>query len=137
MEQVFPKVRTMSNMDLKEWSDYNGTAGVGPSLTVQSQKEEADINNIVKSFGVTGKLPVGVRIPTYGDFEGVSDYREAVEAMKLAEESFMAMPSDLRKRLDHDPQKFIEWCIDPANLEEARKYGLAPIPPVTETPKES
>lgn len=121
----FPKVRTTFNFDPKAWSDANGLECTDPTRTIQSQAEEANINTIVRNFGVTGTLPVGVRVPTYGDFDGASDYREAVNAIKSAEESFLAVPASLRKQLDHDPGKFVEWCADPSNLEEMRKLGLA------------
>lgn len=122
----FPKCRSMSNMDLKAWSALHSVSEFDPSLTVQEQKEEADINNIVKAFGVTGRLPQGVRVPTYGDFTGADDYQSALEAIIEAEKAFSAMPSELRNRLDNDPQKFLEFCENSENLEELRKYGLAP-----------
>lgn len=124
-----PKVRSSLNVDRKSWSDAHGLACEDPSRTVQSQKDEADINNIVKAFGVTGRLPENVRIPTYGDFDGISDYREAIEAVRAAEISFLAMPSELRERLGHSPQAFLEYCADPANRDEMRKLGLAVAPP--------
>lgn len=123
---VFPKVRTTYNFDAKAWSEVNGLACRDPSLTVQSQKDEADINTIVRNFGVTGQLPVGARVPTYGDFDQISDFKEAVAAVRAAEDSFLMLPSELRARLDHDPQKFLEFAVDPSNLEEMRKLGLAP-----------
>lgn len=133
-DNVFPKVRTTYNFNAKAWSNANGLACLDPSRTVQSQKDEADINVIVRNFGVTGKLPTGVRVPSYGDFSGVSDYREAIHAVREAEQAFLAMPSSLRNQLDNDPQRFLEWCADRGNLEEMRKLGLAPPAPVSDTP---
>lgn len=118
-------VRAYNHYDAKAASDASGISGFGPGKTIQSQKEEADINTIVRNFGVTGKLPTGVRIPTYGDFMGVDDYATAIQAVRDAEASFLAMPSELRTRLDNDPQKFVEWCADARNLDEMRKLGLA------------
>lgn len=126
MSKKFPKNRAPGNFDAKAWSRQFGLVCPEPTRTIQSQKDEADINTIVRNFGVTGKVPVSTRIPTYGDFDGVSDYREAIEAIRAAESSFLAMPADLRKRLDNDPQKFVEWCADSNNLAEMRKLGLAP-----------
>lgn len=120
-----PTVRGFGNYDKAAISDATGLRCEDPSLAVQSQKDEADINTIVRNFGVTGKLPEGVRIPEYGDFNGVDDYRSAIEAVRAAEDNFMKIPSDLRARLGHDPAKFVEYCADPANLEEMRKIGLA------------
>lgn len=96
-----------------------------PSRTQQSQAEDTDINVIVKRFGITGQLPTGVRVPQFGDFIGVSDFREAMDAIVLAERSFAAMPSDVRLRFANDPQLFLEFCSDEANLPEMRRLGLA------------
>lgn len=95
------------------------------SLTVQSQKDEADINTIVRRFGVTGLVPNSVRVPTFGDFTGVSDYRTALDSIKKANDSFMLMDAEVRKRFDHDPQKFVAFCSDSKNLDEMRAMGLA------------
>lgn len=131
----FPTVRTTWNYSAKAMSIATGLKCEDPSLAVQSQKEEADINTIVRNFGVTGQLPVGVRIPQYGDFDGIDDYRTALEAVRAAEESFMRLPADLRARLDHSPQAFLEYAANPANLEEMRKLGLAvPASPPVENP---
>lgn len=129
---MFPRVKTVSNINRKAWSDAHGLRCLDPSRTIQSQKDEADINVIVRNFGVTGKLPSAVRIPEYGDFDGISDYREAIEAIRLADEAFLAMPSELRLRLGNDPARFVEWCADSSNLEEMRKLGLAVAAPAPE-----
>lgn len=126
----FPRVRFLGGFDRAKWSAAHVLKCLDPSLTVQSQKEEADINTIVRNFGVTGQLPQGVRVPEYGDFDAVDDFRSAIEAIRAAEASFLAMPSELRARLDHDPARFVEWCADVGNLEEMRKLGLAVPAPV-------
>lgn len=130
------KARTFWNYDPVEVSNATGLECRDPSLAVQSQKDEADINTIVRNFGVTGQLPVGVRTPIYDDFDEVIDYRTAIERAREAEASFLAMPSELRARLDHDPQKFLEYCADPANLEEMRSLGLA-VPVAKDAPEAS
>lgn len=121
-----PRVVNFLKLNLAEWSDAHGLACEDVSLAVQSQKEEADINTIVRNFGVTGQLPQGVRVPSYGDFDGVDDYRTAIDAVRAAEASFLAMPSALREKLGHDPARLVDYCADPANLEEMRSLGLAP-----------
>lgn len=100
----------------------------------QSGKDEADINNILKQFKVTGLVPQGVRMPEYGDFEGISDFRSAMDAINAAQASFMALPSDVRTRFGNDPQVFLEFCADENNFDELRKLGLAV--PKAEPPKE-
>lgn len=126
--------RTVETMDRAANSRDTGLECLDPSLAVQSQKEEADINTIVRNFGVTGVLPQNVRPPQYGDFTGVDDYRSAIEVARAAEEAFMKLPSDFRARLDNDPQQFLEFCGDARNLEEMRKLGLAVPAVAAETP---
>lgn len=122
------------SFDRAAWSEVHGLVCPEPSRTIQSQEEDANINNIVRNFGLTGKLPVVSRLPEYGDFDGISDYREAIEAVRQAERDFMALPSALRDKLKNDPQRFLEFCEDPANLDELRKYGLAIPKPDDPTP---
>ena len=127
-------IRTEGNYDFEQVSNDTGLLCLDPSLAVQSQKDEADINTIVRNFGVTGRIPEGVRVPSYGDFDLANDYRTCLEAIREAEASFMAMPADVRTRFDNDPQLFLEFCADSNNLAEMRKLGLAvpaPIDPVS------
>lgn len=110
-----------------------------PSLAVQSQKDEADINVIVKNFGVTGSVNAPIVLPSYGDFDGVDDYRTALEAVKAAQESFLAVPAHIRDRFHNDPQAFLEFVENPKNLPELRSLGLAnPEPaPAPATPAQT
>lgn len=104
-------------------------------MAIQSAKEECDINTLVKRFGITGQIPVGVRVPTYGDFTAAVDFRSAQDALIAARESFMAMPWDVRQRFGNDPHEFVKFCSDEANLPEMRKMGLAiPEKVVVESP---
>lgn len=105
------------------------------SKTRQADAKEADINTIVRNFGVTGALPQGVRVPSFQDFDEIYDYRSAIEAVRAAETSFMQMPAQVRARFQNDPQEFVEFCSDPANLPELRELGLAvPLPGEPESP---
>lgn len=96
----------------------------GPSLTIQSMTEDADINVMMKRYGVTGKFPENTRIPQYGDYSGITDFRTALEAIANAQEDFMRYPADFRARFDNDPQRFLEFTADPANRPEMAKLGL-------------
>lgn len=118
--------------DRSEVSIDTGLLCSDPSRAIQSQKAEADINNIVKAFGVTGRLPESVRLPSFGDFTGVSDYREAIEAVRAAEASFLTIPSEIRREFENSPQLFMEFCSNPSNLPKLREWGLAPTPPAAD-----
>lgn len=124
--------------DTDEVSLETGLFCEDDSLAVQSEAEDCDINVIVARFGLTGQLPQGVRIPSYGDFVGVSDYQSALHAIMEADASFYEMPAEVRSRFNNDPAAFVEFCSDAANLEEMRKLGLAvpeePVIPASPEP---
>lgn len=139
MKQTF--VRSEFNYDMREAGKASAFVKKGKSRVQQHMKDEADINTIVRRFGVTGQLPVNVKVPSYETFDDVFDFRSAMDAVVEAERSFAAMPWDVRKRFANDPQQFVEFCSDERNLPEMRKLGLA-VPEVVldtasvEKPKE-
>lgn len=132
-----PFLRTAYNYDMNKAGDESALSCKDPTLTQQSFAEEVDINTIVRRFGLTGELPQNVRMPQYGDYTEVMDYHQAMTAIRMADESFYSMPADVRARFDNNPGKFVDFCLDEKNLEEARKLGLA-IPkeaePLAKTP---
>ena len=72
------------------------------SLTRQEFKDECDLDLMLKRFKRT---PEG---------------RAA-----LANASFMALPAIVRRRFDNDSAQFLDFILNPANIEEARSLGLA------------
>lgn len=105
----------------------------GDSRTVQSHREECDINTIVRRFGVTGMVPQTAAMPSYQTFDDVWDYQSAMNSVIAAQAAFMQIPSDVRERFRNDPQRFLEFCSDPKNLDELRKLGLAKPADITDT----
>lgn len=102
-----------------------------PSLTQQNFKDEVDINVLLERFKVTGAIPAGVRLPQYGDFSTVSDYRTALDAVNSARNAFMDLPAKIRDRFSNDPQRYLEFCSDPKNSDELISLGLATKPAET------
>ncbi|QXP08621.1 MAG: internal scaffolding protein [Arizlama microvirus] len=130
MDNVF--ARNAYNYDADSASKFTGLITTLPSLAQQQYKDECDINNIAKQFGLTGKLPQPVYLPTFGDFSEITDFQSALHAIQRAEASFMAMPSHIRERFNNDSQKFLEFTSDSRNAAEVRSLGLfkdAPTPP--------
>lgn len=127
-------VRAPGAYDQDEVSRENVVLCLDEHLTVQSDKEDADINTIVRRFGI-GQLPVvNERAPMFADFAEVFDYQSAQNAIIEANRAFMAMPAGVRERFGNDPQRFVEFCSETMqkdgktvlrNLEEMRKMGLA------------
>lgn len=132
--------RTGFNYDTDAASNESALLCLDESLAVQSEAEEADINTIVKRFGLGVPLPTGVVMPVYGDFTGISDYQSALNLINQANDGFMSFPADVRARFDNNPANMIAFLENDANRDEASKLGLLVTPspavnvaPATET----
>ncbi|QXP08389.1 MAG: internal scaffolding protein [Arizlama microvirus] len=124
--------RADGNYDVDEASEVSGLACFDPSLAIQSQIDEADINSIVKRFGLTGELPLNKRVPLpEGMFVESLDYRECLDTVKAAEASFMSLPAAIRTSFENDAEQFVLFAEDSKNLDKLREWGLAPPAPVT------
>ncbi|AXH75344.1 MAG: internal scaffolding protein [Microviridae sp.] len=123
-----PFIRTPYNYNMDDVSRETGLLCTAETLTQQQFKEECDINTILKRFGITGHLPLTAMQPMAGDFTGIDDYHSALQSLQAANENFMTLPSAVRERFDNNPQKFVDFCINPANIESVREMNLAPRP---------
>lgn len=123
-------LRQPNAYDVEEVSTVTGLTCLDESLTVQDHAEDADINTLVKRFGITGEIPVLDRVPIQEDFVKAVDYHTALNAMIEADRAFMELPADLRKRFDHDAGKFVAFCSDEKNRDEMINLGLIekPVP---------
>ena len=121
--------RTPYNYDTDEVSAETGLACFDESMAQQQFKEESDINEIVRRFGLTGEMPQDFRMPQYGDFTGVSDFHSAVNMVLAAEDEFMRLPAEMRSRFGNDPGQLLDFLNDERNRDEAVKLGLIAKPP--------
>lgn len=112
-------------------SEETGLKCEDVSLAEQSEKDDADINVLLKRFGVTGQLPAANSIPivTNGDFVAAMDCQGAMDMIRRATESFMDLPAEVRQEFNHDPARFVNFCSDEKNrehnLSKLREWGLA------------
>lgn len=110
-----------------------------PTMTVQSEKDNCDINVIMNRYATCGTpLPYrtdGVQ-PVYADVSELGDYMENFQRCKQAEEMFNNLPSALRKELDNNPANLLPFIQDEKNKERCYEYGLLnkPIVEVPEAP---
>ena len=101
----------------------------GESLTQQHYKDECDIINIIKRHDRNGIIEHVQRGQArYGDFSEVSDYREALDLVRDAQNEFLSIPSDIRKKFDNDPGKFYEFVSDPDNKDQLIEMGFIEPP---------
>lgn len=128
LKSVGQHMRAWFNYDADEVSVETGLCCEDKSLAVQSQAAEADINTIVKTFSRTGQIPPAFRLPLEQDFEDIVDFHTAQNAIAEARSSFNLLPAAIRARFDNDPAYFYDYCVDPDNLPELVKLGLAPAP---------
>lgn len=133
----YPKVKdpeTGEFVEQKAWpaTDFTGDKG----FTVQSERKDADINEIIARFNKSGALPPSLRgNPFYGDVSEFGDLQDSYMKIQEAERLFMSYPADVRERFDNNPVEMIDFLSDDANRDEAIKLGLVvPRPPVVETP---
>jgi phage internal scaffolding protein len=120
--------RTGTNYDVDAVSAESALVCLDESLAVQSERDESDINTIVKRFGLGVPLPEGVRMPQYGDFTGVTDYQSALNLVMQADDNFMQFPADVRARFENNPANMIAFLENDSNRDEAAKLGLIVSP---------
>ncbi|WNK13378.1 MAG: internal scaffolding protein [Microvirus sp.] len=126
---IHTNVRTPFNYDKDYVSRETGLECTDASKTQQQFKDETDINVILERFGITGQMPITTMQPLAGDFTAIEDYQQALNAVHAAEQNFMQLPSKIRDKFNQDSRKFVDFCVDPANIEAVRELGLAPRPP--------
>lgn len=104
------------------------------SLTRQEFLDECDINQIMANMEANGVIShVNRAEPMFLDWTKVPDLRGSLDAMRQASASFYSLDAKIRREFDNSPEAFVEFAQDPVNLEQMRKWGLAPLP-VPEAP---
>lgn len=125
-------VRGFGNYDADKVSEETGLGNPDPDFRAQqSFKEECDINEIVRRFGLTGEMPGDFAMPVSGvdvsEFQ--MDYKTALDFVHASQAEFMRMPPELRARFENDPGSLLAFLNDSKNREEAVKLGLISKPP--------
>lgn len=126
-------VRSILAYDTEQASADTAYHETMPSLTIQSQALDTDINEILRRVGLGAPMPQNLKLPEYGDYTGITDFRSALEAVQRAETEFMTLPAQIRATFQNDPQAFLEYVQQPANLDQLRTWGLAIPKPETKT----
>ena len=107
-----------------------------PTMTIQSEKDNCDINVIMNRYATCGTpLPVRQDMqPVYADVSELGDYMENFQRCKQAEEMFNALPSALRKELDNNPANLLPFIQNKNNESRCIEYGLI-NKPIVEAPQ--
>jgi phage internal scaffolding protein len=118
--------------DPVEEHDHCGIEFTMPSLTVQDEKDETDINYIVNKYadGQKGIMTIDLGDSSqyaylqFGDATLPGDYSTALELVSGVREEFYSLPAYVRAKFGHDPMNFIDRLNDPATLEYLQQEGL-------------
>ena len=118
--------------DPAEEHDHCGIEFTMPSLTVQDEKDETDINYIVNKYadGQKGIMTLDLGDSSqyaylqFGDATLPGDYSTALELVSGVREEFYSLPAYVRAEFGHDPMNFINRLNDPATLEYLQQQGL-------------
>lgn len=118
--------------DPVEEHDHFGIEFTMPSLTVQDEKDETDINYIVSKYadGQKGIMTLDLGDSSqyaylqFGDATLPGDYSTALELVSGVREEFYSLPAYVRAKFGHDPMNFIDHLNDPATLEYLQREGL-------------
>lgn len=109
-----------------------GVSFSGVGRTKQAMKDSCDINLIMGRYLRSGNVDHLARHePSYG-FASPQTFHESMNVVRKAEEMFLDLPSELRKRFGNDPGAFLEFVQardaesgELLHLEEMRELGLA------------
>lgn len=125
-----PFFKTPWNHDRNLESSSTRLACRDPSKTQQQFAADADINNILRKFQISGELsvtgtPQFLEIP--GDGSEERDLQNEIVTKYQVEQAWDALSSEVRNSLK-DPKTFadyVEHCLQVGDLEPLRKLGLA------------
>lgn len=114
---------------VEDWpvTDFRGDKG----FTVQADRDDADINTIIKRFVKSGQLPPSRGgEPFYGDVSDFGDLQDSLIKIQEANSLFMSYPAEVRERFDNDPVNLVAFLADESNRQEAEDLGLVVKRPV-------
>lgn len=61
----------------------------------------------------------------YMDATLITDFREAMTTKARADQSWEALDHKIKKEFDYDQKAFVEYCLNEANIDTLREWGLA------------
>ncbi len=102
-------------------------------MTEPQHAGTTNINEIMAKYHKSGLLPQQMEGYCYGDFSSGENYHEIQNKLLAAQESFLSLPSDLRRRFENDPAQFLDFYQDPENAAELVEMGLLPRQTLADT----
>lgn len=100
-----------------------------PSLTVQSDAREADINEIMKAAGYGSAIQHLRDVEEqFLDVSEFTDYAELARYVAKAESSFMALHPDVREIFKNDVNQWLDTAHDQDKVDALIRGGHIPAP---------
>lgn len=97
------------------------TVNTEPSMTVQSDVMRTDIRHILAKYKQVGMIEHMKDVDLqFRDVTEFADFADLMIQSKIAEQSFMKLPSKVREVFDHDVSKWLDAAHDGDELEKLR-----------------
>lgn len=132
--------------------DCQAAVEAGEKLLVeQHHKKEVEINNIVKTHGVSRLAMTREALDLTFDDVTTNDFQEAMNLIKQGNDLFQQLTSEERAEFNNSPERYLDYVHNPANKEaliergwmkapdpepEPQKVEIVNQQPVVETPAE-
>lgn len=97
-------------------------------VTLQADKERANIHNILAQATRTGILPTKQAVPFDGVLPDVDSFHAAMNIVVAGQRSFEALPSAIREKFGHSPAAMLSFISNPDNREACIELGLMEKP---------
>jgi phage internal scaffolding protein len=117
-------VRNQLTYDADTLSYETGLVCPEPTRTLQSCKDDCDLNFIVDRMTKTGEQVPQADISHYGDFTGAEDYHTLMNKLIDAQSAFYDLNAPIRERFNNDPGRLFEFLNNENNRKEAIELGL-------------
>lgn len=103
-----------------------GLSDFSPTRTQQHFKDETDINKIIQRAITTGDTTVFTTTQRgeYYDVSAFEDYQTALDTISDVKADFFSLNAKLRQQFGNDPERYVEFMSDPANVSKAIELGL-------------
>lgn len=116
--------RTPYNYDMHQASKQSGLECKDKSMTQQSYKHQASIQNIVNKYLKTGLVTGHQTPPLPEEFVNITDFHTAMNMVKRGEESFNSLPAHLRSEYGNDVGRFMAALSDPTQKQKLTDLGV-------------
>lgn len=96
-----------------------------PSMTQQNFANECNVNSIMEKYRKTGSVShIRTQSGSYGDFSQYQDFKQNLDTVRNAMDSFDSLPAHIRKKFSNSPENLVDFLSNPENNKEAVSLGL-------------